>query len=227
MKPLVSCVLLISTTIGVATAADPKSDTKWLPLSRPELARVISKGMNLGSLEFQTIDEYLDSQRIKLQSKSKELERIERYFARRSKRLAPDDTIWIVSEPAVPFMVVMAGRGEHIHSLRVTVPVVKYLKGEVERVYSFLSDLFEAIYPDWPEAKNWPRRSLNEAWSMHHFVRKETYKEPDKVFIRKKIGGVTSTTFGVPPDVVYYTFTVRERCIPAYSRGNPLNRVIC
>jgi hypothetical protein len=45
--------------------------------------------------------------------------------------------------------------------------------------------------------------------------------------IKKTLGGITSATFGVPPDIVVYTITARDSCIPDAKQGNPFDRLIC
>jgi hypothetical protein len=128
--------------------------------------------------------------------------------------LPPNDTIWIASNPAIPLTMVMAGRDPNVDSLRVTVPVVNYSKPQADRVFAILGVLFKRLYPDWTDAAKWPAESLLEAWTKSQIIRKE-------------INGITSATFGVPPDVVVYTITTRDQCVPDANRGNPFQRLIC
>jgi hypothetical protein len=128
--------------------------------------------------------------------------------------LPPNDTIWIASNPAIPLAIVLAGLDQNVDSLRITLPVVDYSHTQADRVFAILAVLFKRVYPEWADAPKWPSNSLLEAWKKGSVSTKE-------------IGGITSATFGVPPDVVVYTITTRAQCVPNANRGNPFQRPIC
>ena len=128
--------------------------------------------------------------------------------------LPAGDSIWIASNPAIPLTIVMAGRDQNVDALRITVPVVNYSQPQSDRVFAILAALFKRLYPDWADAAKWPSDSLLEAWKKG-------------AVIRKQITSVTNATFGVPPDVVVYTITTRDQCVPNSNRGNPFQRLIC
>lgn len=46
----------------------------------------------------------------------------------------------------------MVGKGEKIHSLKVMLPIVNYHDKDWEQTERILSNLFKAVFPDWPEA---------------------------------------------------------------------------
>lgn len=87
-------------------------------------------------------------------------------------------------------------------------------KRQADRVSTMVASLFKRLYPKWAGAAEWPSESLLEAWKERKIVRKE-------------ISGIINATFGVPPDVVVYTITTRDQCVPDASRGNPFQRLIC
>lgn len=128
--------------------------------------------------------------------------------------LPSDDTIWMAANAAIPLTMVMAGRDRRVDSLRITVPVVNYSQAQTDRVFGILVALFKHLYPEWADAAKWPWDSLLEAWKKGQIIRKE-------------VDGITNATFGVPPDVVVYTITTRDQCVPDVDRGNPFQRPIC
>jgi len=224
---LTATAFFLTAVVVVALAVAPEPNNSWLPLNRPDLVRLISKGINNDSLTVQSLDESVGIQRVKLKSNAKKLERFEQRFAEKAKLLSPNDTISFVHGAHLPFELTMAGSDEKIHTLRIFVPIVNLNKKESDQTLNILKNLFATIYPDWPEAMDWPETSLSQAWDMHPVVRKETLDNLNELFIRKKINDITSSTFGVPPDLVVYTITTRDRCIPTPAQGNPFQRIIC
>jgi hypothetical protein len=198
----------------------------WLPLERSALIEVLSQGAEANPPTVQTLDEYLAQKHDASKAEPTPSEKADSPTIAASKRLAPD-TIWLVYGPEFPFWVAMAGDGERIHSVRITVPVVNHSAEENDRAFSALSDLFKRIYPQASDADTWPKLSLGAAWNNHPLARKEPLSDPDEVFFRRSANGITSSTFGVPPDIVVYDITVRENCIPAANQGNPFKRIIC
>ncbi len=95
---------------------------------------------------------------------------------------------------------------------------------KLDGVLRALSGLFKSLYPDWPEAQDWPTASLKAAWDTSPLVTKTMPADPNDQIIKKHLHGITSATFGVPPDVVIYTITAREACVPDVKQGNPFER---
>ncbi len=211
----------------MALAESGDSLEKWLPLERSQLVRSLSEGSGIDRPTLQTLDEYVSDKRTALASNPEELKRFEKRWGETERRLKAEGTVWLLYDKMLPFWAVLAGRGEQLHSLVITVPVVNHSKEESKRAFTALSNLFEAIYPDWNEAEEWPGKSLQAAWENSPLVRKTPSDDHDSVFVRWANHGITSTTFGVPPDIVVYSITAREHCIPAHTQGNPFTRVIC
>jgi hypothetical protein len=69
--------------------------------------------------------------------------------------------------------------------------------------------------------------SLKEAWNIHPLVTKKMPADPNDLIIKKNLGGITSATFGVPPDIVVYTITGRDGCVPDVKQGDPPDQLIC
>jgi hypothetical protein len=60
---------------------------------------------------------------------------------------------------------------------------------------------------------------------MHPFSYKgPPLKDPSNVIIKKNIDGIISATFGVPPDIIFYTVTARPLCVPRVDESKPLQR---
>jgi hypothetical protein len=176
----------------------------WLPLKRSEIEQLSVAAVDGESFTVQT----LDPQAAKL-----------------TDVLALDNSIWIRSNRTL--FIAMAGKGEDVHSVRVTVPVVNYSRQQADRVFAFLSALFKAVHPGWADAEKWPTDSLRDAWNKSPLVTNVAPADPNDVIVRRSSDGITSATFGVPPDIVVYTISAREQCVPDANRGNPFQRLVC
>ncbi|HET7084964.1 MAG TPA: hypothetical protein VFI23_09360 [Rhizomicrobium sp.] len=151
---------------------------------------------------------------------------------------ADGDTVWIFYDKSIQTRIAMAGHDGHIHSLRILVAVVNNSEQINNQVLAALSSLFSTIYPDWSEAKEWPRQSLSLSWSatareMNPNTRRgaSTGTEDDLIPSRRA-SGITASTFGVPPDLVVYAVTTRDACVPHRSasgrpQDDPIKRLIC
>jgi hypothetical protein len=201
--------LTVFVVAAAAVAAAPTqdvSDQKYLPLTRTQIIATTVGASDKGAVEIKTVDAMK---------------------SRPGENFAPNDQLTIARNPKIPLTVALAGQGEHIHSLRIVVPVVNYSKEQGDRVFKILSSLFVKIYPSWPGATKWPEDSLSKSWNGSPLMTKKMPSNADDQIIRKEIDGVTSTTFGVPPDIVVYGITTRVQCIPTAKTGNPFQRVIC
>jgi hypothetical protein len=136
---------------------------------------------------------------------------------------------WIATNPALALGILIAGKDNNIHTIRIPVFTLGVTANQekADRVFRLLSDLFSNIYPDWPEAQSWPTVSLKEAWNINPLVTKTVPTDPNDQIIKKSMRGITSATFGVPPDIVVYVVTARDACIPDVKQGNPFDRLIC
>lgn len=182
-------IILLATILAMFSSCDISSvQTKygyrnsWLPLNREEL---IAAALNAIETEF---PEGL------MHSEFREREN-------------PDDTVWFYLEQEnFPYSMALVGSGSRIHSLKIFIPVVNLDRADTDKAFRSVSEIFAAIFPDWTNAKEWPKKSLRLAWGDYEIIEEE----------RKH--GVTISTFASAPDVIYFVLTVRDRCIP--SRHN-------
>jgi hypothetical protein len=196
------------TTILIAFAS-PTIASDWLPLTKSQIVKLTVGSANTESLKIELVDE-----------KTK---------VKKTKSLAVDESVWVAANAALAMGILMAGKDESIHTIRIpiiTLGMSKYQE-KADRVFKLLSDLFSNVYPDWPEARDWPMSSLEKAWNIHPLVTNKMPTDPNDLIIKKSLGGITSATFGIPPDMVIYTITARDGCIPDVKQGNPLDRLIC
>ena len=156
------------------------------------------------------------------------------------KRLrAGGDTVWLFYSKASQTRIAMAGRGDLIHSVRIVVAVVNNSEEKNEKVLASLSALFSAIYPNWPQARDWPSKSLDSSWSataqmMENSAKHQesSQKTLDESIAKQQFDGITASTYGVPPDLIVYAVTVREECVPKRTspylpQNDPIQRAIC
>ena len=204
-----------------------ETEKSWLPLGRSAFMRILTEGSQTDHSAFRTLDEYVREEQAAAVWDPEKLKHIDETFTKRRGAVEADDTIWIALDTALPFWVTMAGSDQKVHTISVTVPVVNLSREAGRQAFDTLGNLFEALYPDWPEAATWPDESIRRAWENHPLARKTPLTDPNDVYVRYSQSGITSTTFGVPPDIVVYTVTVRERCIPTAEQGNPFQRLIC
>jgi hypothetical protein len=217
---LASATLIVFAILAISAVALGQST--WLPLSRSEVMRLLAGDADADTIKLQTLDELLSSGSVDLRESDRR--RLNTQKTELAEALAPDHMVWIVTNKAIPLTVTMAGRDENVHSLRIYAPVLNYSEEQSNRVFKVLATLFKRIYPTWADAEKWPLDSLQEAWDTHPLSGRRPLREPNDVIIRRRIGGITSATFGVPPDFVVYTVTAREPCVPKIDDSNPLQR---
>lgn len=197
----------------------------WLPLTRSDLAELLAGGKNGGAVKIETLDALFAAAETGREPQiSKREHWLQAEKSRLSNILASGETVWVASNADIPLTIVAAGKAERIHTLRIQFPIVNYSESQAKRAQDTLSDLFTRIYPEWAEAREWPRQSLQDAWDTY---RPNAIKSPNDRIVRKAVDGITSATFGVPPDIVVYTVTVRERCIPDAGQRGLFQRIIC
>ena len=199
---------LTAAVLGAALhAASASAQTeKFLPLTRTQIVALIADAEPSGSVDVKTLD-------------AKK--------TRPAEAFAPGDELSVVTNPKLELWVYLAGKGENIHSMRIAVPVVNYSKEQFDRAFKILASLFAKTYPSWPGAADWPKDSLSKSWNISPLMTNKPLADPDDQIIRKDIDGVTSATFGVPPDIVVYGITTRAQCIPTTKTGNPFQRAVC
>jgi hypothetical protein len=199
---------VLLTTVLTASVS-PAFASDWVPLTKSQIVNLTVGSANTESLKIELVDE---------QTKVK-----------KTKSLAVDESVWVATNAALAMGILMAGRDENIHTIRIPVFTLGMLANQekTDRFFGLLSDLFSNIFPDWPEARGWPMSSLKEAWNINPLVTKKTPSDPNDQIIKKNLGSITSATFGVPPDIVVYTITARDSCIPDLKQGNPFDRLIC
>jgi hypothetical protein len=196
-------------TMILIGSASPAIASDWLPLTKSQAVKLTVGSASTESLKIELVDE---------QTK-----------AERTRSLAADESVWVAINAALAMGILMAGKDESIHTIRIPVFMLGLSanQGRADRFFGLLSDLFSNIFPDWPEARGWPMSSLKEAWDIHPLAAKKTPADPNDLIIKKTLGGITTATFGVPPDIVVYTITARDSCIPDLKQGDPLDRLIC
>jgi hypothetical protein len=220
LRRLVATALLV----GMMQSATAESDGgRWLPIKRSELIQLLAGDSGVDAVKIETLQDFLATAPLTLSPER--LRDLEGQKIELANNLAPDDAVWIASNESIQLSMAMAGRNDSIHTVRVYVPVVNYSYEQSDRVFGALSALFKTIYPDWSEAEEWPQKSLTNAWEMHPFLYKgPPLRDPNDVIIKKNIDGIISATFGVPPDLVFYTVTARPICVPRIDESNPLQR---
>jgi hypothetical protein len=209
----------------VAAGACGAEDGGWLPIKRADLMRLVAgEGNDSDKVKVMSREEMMSIFRTGATTKPQDIERAEAKWREESALLAPDSELWALAGPAYPPGVLAAGNGENIHSIRVTLYTLGLSrKEESDKAFNFLSRLFKALYPDWADAGDWPMTSLKESWAMYG----KSLTDPNDAIIRKELNGITSATFGVPPDIEIYTATARAKCVPDVRRGDPFGRIIC
>jgi len=229
-KKIIVIATLSSLLIGGVFLLSTSEKETWLPITKTEIVRIIAEGMGADSKDSFSPVEY------------KRLYRSQIYFRTITGKelIPPDYQVWRIPNEATPFGFAMVGKGEKIHSLKVMVPIVDYRDKDWEQTERIVSNLFKTVFPDWPKAGGWPLKSANKAMEMaglwyekKHKAQKMPYltrqEEFQKLYISKSINGISSITFGIPPDIFSYTITARERCIRTkFERlRDPLGGIVC
>jgi hypothetical protein len=161
--------VLIILVVGASLAQSAISqDTRaWLPIKKSEFIKLYAEKLNLPLKALTTLDALLIAKRRELRSKPRRLHEAEEYLANSRKFIAPGETLWLPGKGNKGnILFVVAGSGDRIHSFRVTVGLGSMLEDDVKRTLSFLSALYEKIYPDWSEAADWPLGSVGESWKI-------------------------------------------------------------
>ena len=218
--------LLLGAALALGPPPPSHATNPWLPLDRTTLTRILGEASDGAPPATQSLDDIYAERRKAVAGNPEALARLQKRYEADTNRLG-SSTVWLLYGQNLPYWIAMSGDGEKVHSLKVSVPVVNHGKKESKAAFDALTQLFTTLYPDWPEATEWPGRSLAASWEASPLVRKTPLENPDEVFIRHSAQGITSTTYGVPPDIVVYEVTVRERCIPSLAQGNPFERAIC
>lgn len=242
IRQLTSAVCLVTTLFSFEACAPPRvaPDVEWLPLTRTEIVDLLGDGAAGEILTVETWRDALESADDELAQRGHVMTRFQAEQIKRRKGIyeshieeleeihAAGETVWqVASAPDEEMaMITMAGKGEAVHTLRLVVATDRP-EAESEILFKNLGILFQRVYPDWPEARAWPKESLIEAWNMSPLVREESLENPDDAVVTEARGGIISSTVGVPPDIVLYTITTRDRCTPNSDRGNPFARIIC
>jgi hypothetical protein len=212
-----------------------QDNSTWLPFSQTELIRML-KEAGFENPMVQSYEEAIgadltqpgltEEQKARLAERNKETTEIER--KRLSTVLAPGDIISAIWAQPGPLIIVVAGRADQIHSFRATVPVVNYSDADAKRVLEFISLLFTKTYPNWADAKDWHLASAQRTWEAWSRVvdKGDSSAQADLIAVHRQ-DGMTAATFGVPPDIIVYTITTRQRCVPSLEGKDPMQRSIC
>jgi hypothetical protein len=212
--------LLAIVFLAVCVATPVVAETAWLPLKKAEVIRILAEDAGIDAVTVETLQQMVAKVR---DSDPERARKVEAQQTELTNLFAPDDQVWVATNPGPGLSIVLAGRDEHVHSLRV--PVVILEQRKVHRAYAVVSAIYHAVYPTWTEAKEWPVTSVREAWRRHPLNDKRPpLDDANDVIVKRSIGGITSATFGALPDLVVYAITARKQCIPFVDRGNPLER---
>ena len=202
MRAVCLAVCAIFLTIARARANDAEA---WLPVTRSDVDAIAARALHI---------EGLKSVSIVLPANQRD-------------GLAPGDTVWGILGEKRPLGIVMAGEGERIHTIHIYFPIVNESETQSREAIKLMDALFARVYPDWPGAQTWPQDSLGASWNGSPLVTHTVPTDPNDLIIRKTLGGITSSTVGVPPDLVVYSITTRARCVPDAKRENPFQRAVC
>lgn len=224
---LVSRIVASLVALSAMAVSAAGNDAAWLPLDRSSLVQILTKDAGIDASALQPLDRHLARRRAALASDRNALDNLEEWAAEQRRRLAPGETAWVLDDPALPFIAIMVGNGEQIHSLRVGIALLDNNSRENDTAISRLADLYTVLYPDLPDVKVWLAESLMKAWKKNLLAAQTPPDDPDDLFVRKTVDGISSSTIGVPPDLVGYTVTVRQRCIPVHAHGNPYANLVC
>jgi hypothetical protein len=227
-RQLILLVLLLL-VVGYEPAAS-QDDKAWLPFQQSDLLTMLNDAGFEKSIII-TPEAALDPERSTLtdEQKARRADQQAKERERLSSVLAAGDTVWaILAEPG-PLIITAAGRGEQVHSLRATLPVVNYSEANAHRILEFISLLFMKTYPNWDGAKLWHQESAARTWQAWSRVvdDHDASAQADLIAVHRQ-DGITAASFGVPPDVIIYTITTRERCVPTLEQtDNLMQRSIC
>jgi hypothetical protein len=221
-----AAVLLLGIFAQQAIAAG--DDGGWLPLKKTDIIRLLGE-QGVESVKVETLEQVIGQVR---RSNPKRASELEAQQTELTNTLGPDDQVWVATNTILNFGMVLAGRDENVHSLRMM--VVTLDQRTIDRVIAIVTAIFRTTFPAWSEAQEWPAKSLKEAWHLHPLNDKRPpLQDANDVIVKRSIGGITSATFGVPPDFGVYVITARKQCVPYIDRGNPLEqqnplaRLIC
>jgi hypothetical protein len=220
LRALAACILPAALTVNAVAAAAHEG---WLPVSRSDIVELTVSSANGAKPDVESLDKVLQQ----TGNDAAVVEEMERQRSQLTKTLAPDDSVSFAFSSTGAVAVLMVGRDEQVHSLRIFVNTVTLRSSESDHLFGSLSKLFGRLYPDWQEAHSWPAESLHAAWNNSSLVTDVAPADLNNTVVRTQRGGIISTTFGVPPDFVVYEVTARERCMPDLNQRDPLRDLMC
>jgi hypothetical protein len=208
-----------ATQAFAASLDEPTRSNHWLPFAHAELDELYARELDAENTEWVSLAQRFERARVAAQGKPRKLEKLETRVARLAEVLDPRDEIQFLLSPDFSLAILVAGEGDKIHTVRMMVPLVNYTRDDQERAFAFLEQLHvRAFSSKWDGAKDWPKTSLATAWNLVATEmgkgEGETRRPRNEMLITHTSDHVTAVTFGVPPDLVVYTITTRERCVP-------------
>ena len=187
----------------------------WLPVSAAELVQLLREA-RFEDASIENLADIPDKERGNPSQTP---------FAQEMQRLrgilTPGETVSVITSRTGQIFIFVIGRGDRLHTLRVTLPVVNFRQDVSDRVMRTLKTLFKRTYPQWQQAEDWPVESLKQAWNL-----KRIRAGGDPIVLHRQ-DGITSATFGVPPDILAYTITARQRCVPTKEQRDHFQRSVC
>lgn len=182
--------LLFALLLAACTATPQRSNAEisWLPVEKQGILRLLTKDLDVDPSALQAIETCL--------TKTKQ-------------ESVPEDTLWFIEGWTLPYPVALTGRGERIHTLLIAAPAALFQEGADKAALDGLSNLFEALYPAWPEARGWPEQSARRI--LKEIANNEGAPRgiPDGPVIDMSRDGIKSATLGAT-SVIHFIVTVRD-----------------
>ncbi len=166
-----------------------------------------------------------------------------RALARRLKQeVGPKETVWLIERPNTPFIIVMAGVDQRLHTIRFIVRNRKISLRNFRTLLRLIGTVYRQAVPGLPNARRWPARALTRSYQAQYalatqvtFAHKGTQKEQISrnidiaaIFPHRFVGPVGVSAVGVPRGASYLTITSKRRCVTTVKRRRDIARsLVC
>lgn len=207
-----------------------QSENLWLPLTKEDLQNLVVAELDSEPRVFQSLDEAFSEEANKPSITPDKIAEMTRRVVSIRRNLEKGEDLWFLGGEDLPVGITIAGTEKQIHTLNIYWPIVNHTEETNNKVFEFLSVVYQKVFPEWEEASNWPKESLREAWGVvadyYEYKNKRELENYDPLIDLTR-GGITSTTYGVPPDIIFFNITTQTECIPTLEKGNPFQKSIC
>jgi hypothetical protein len=190
--------LLAAQTAGAQQAT-------WLPFTRTEVAKILQDA-KLQDVKVATLEQ-LYSSLPESQKTPDTKARFEAETTRLHGLFGAGETVSAITSENNDVTIFVIGKGDRIHTLRMTLPAVNLSPDVSDRVLRALAALFKQAFPQWPNAATWHVESLKQAWDL-----KRIHAGGDPIVTHHQ-DGIIAATFGVVPDIIAYIITTQQRCV--------------